>query len=113
MDQYWFSICFVNKKAFDLVDSNLLIYKLKLYGFSDTAISLISNYFLHRTQQVKLDKNHNGKLDKQDFKLLRMKKEGVLDSIKSGVKKVMDKVAPGDDNLLKNLEETQKYHFLI
>lgn len=34
--------------------------------------------------QVKLDKNHNGKLDKQDFKLLRMKKESVLDAIKSG-----------------------------
>ena len=27
--------------------------------------------------QVKLDKNHNGKLDSQDFKLLRMKKEEV------------------------------------
>jgi hypothetical protein len=55
--------------------------------------------------QVKLDKNHNGKLDAQDFKLLRMKKEGILDSIKSGAKKVMDKVAPGDDKLLKDLEK--------
>ena len=55
--------------------------------------------------QVKLDKNHNGKLDKHDFKLLRMKKEGVLDAIKSGAKKVMDKVAPGDDKLLKDLEK--------
>jgi hypothetical protein len=55
--------------------------------------------------QVKLDKNHNGKLDSQDFKLLRMKKEGVLDAIKSGAKKVMDKVAPGDDELLKSLEK--------
>jgi hypothetical protein len=55
--------------------------------------------------QVKLDKNHNGKLDSQDFKLLRMKKEGILDSIKSGAKKVMDKVAPGDDKLLKDLEK--------
>lgn len=27
--------------------------------------------------QHELDKNHNGKLDKQDFKLLRMKKEGL------------------------------------
>ena len=36
--------------------------------------------------QVKLDKNHNGKLDGQDFKLLRMKKEGVLDSIRSGTR---------------------------
>lgn len=55
--------------------------------------------------QVKLDKNHNGKLDAQDFKLLRMKKEGVLDTIKSGAKKIMDKVAPGDDELLKRLEK--------
>ena len=55
--------------------------------------------------QVKLDKNHNGKLDSHDFKLLRMKKEGVLDAIKSGAKKVMDKVAPGDDKLLKDLEK--------
>lgn len=54
--------------------------------------------------QVKLDKNHNGKLDGQDFKLLRMKKEGVLDSIRSGTRKVMNKVAPGDDKLLSNLE---------
>jgi hypothetical protein len=52
-----------------------------------------------------LDKNHNGKIDKQDFKLLRMKKEGVLDAIKSGAKKIMDKVAPDDDKLLSNLEK--------
>lgn len=55
--------------------------------------------------QVKLDKNHNGKLDSQDFKLLRMKKEGVLNAIRLGAKKVMDKVAPGDDKLLKDLEK--------
>jgi hypothetical protein len=55
--------------------------------------------------QVKLDKNHNGKLDGQDFKLLRMKKEGVLDSIRSGTRKVMNKVVPGDDKLLSDLEK--------
>jgi hypothetical protein len=55
--------------------------------------------------QHKLDKNRNGKLDSHDFKLLRMKKEGVLDTIKSGAKKILDKVAPGDDKLLKNLEK--------
>lgn len=38
--------------------------------------------------QVKLDKNHNGKLDAQDFKLLRMKKEEILNSMKPGAKKV-------------------------
>jgi len=55
--------------------------------------------------QHKLDKNRNGKLDSHDFKLLRMKKEGVLNAIKSGAKKVLDKVAPGDDKLLKDLEK--------
>jgi len=34
-----------------------------------------------------------------------MKKEGILDTIKSGAKKVLDKVAPGDDKLLKDLEK--------
>lgn len=53
--------------------------------------------------QVKLDKNHNGKIDGHDFKLLR--KEGIIDTIKAGAKKVMDKVAPGDDELLKRLEK--------
>jgi len=30
--------------------------------------------------QVKLDKNHNGKLDSQDFKMLRGEKKGVAES---------------------------------
>ena len=34
-----------------------------------------------------------------------MKKEGVLDSIRSGTRKVMNKVAPGDDKLLSDLEK--------
>lgn len=43
------------RKAFDLVDSNLLINKLKHYGFGENAIKLITNYFTDRTQCVKYD----------------------------------------------------------
>jgi hypothetical protein len=43
------------KKAFDTVDSRLLILKLKFYGFSDSAINLIRNYFENRKQLVKID----------------------------------------------------------
>jgi hypothetical protein len=43
------------RKAFDLVDSKILMLKLKKYGFDQQAIQLISNYFENRTQMVKLD----------------------------------------------------------
>ena len=42
------------KKAFDLVDSNLLIKKLFHYGFSNEALDLIKNYFYNRKQKVKI-----------------------------------------------------------
>jgi exonuclease III len=45
------------KKAFDMVDSKLLLHKLKFYGFSDDAINLIANYFTDRCQSVKF-KHH-------------------------------------------------------
>ena len=45
------------RKAFDLVDSKLLIFKMKKYGFNQQAIELINNYFNDRTQVVKYD-NH-------------------------------------------------------
>lgn len=45
------------RKAFDLVDSKLLIFKMKKYGFNQQAIELITNYFNDRTQVVKYD-NH-------------------------------------------------------
>ena len=41
------------RKAFDLVDSNILLRKLKWYGFDNDALCLISNYFTNRTQVVK------------------------------------------------------------
>ena len=44
------------KKAFDLVPSDLLLFKLKYYyGFDDLAIKLLKDYFTNRTQYVKID----------------------------------------------------------
>ena len=43
------------RKAFDLVDSELLLKKLQMYGFSLEAQLLIKNYFTSRMQQVKLN----------------------------------------------------------
>lgn len=43
------------KKAFDTVDSNLLLFKLKLYGFDEKSINLISDYFSDRKQYVKIN----------------------------------------------------------
>ena len=40
------------RKAFDLVDPKLLLFKLKLIGFKKNALDLIENYFDGRTQQV-------------------------------------------------------------
>ena len=45
------------KKAFDMVDSNLLIYKLLNYRFSNIAIKLIQSYFEDRYQCTKLGVN--------------------------------------------------------
>lgn len=39
-------------KAFDTVDHELLINKLKLYNFGDNSRSLISNYLRNRTNQI-------------------------------------------------------------
>jgi hypothetical protein len=40
------------RKAFDLVDSEILITKLKFYGFDDQSLFLILNYFSDRQQSV-------------------------------------------------------------
>jgi hypothetical protein len=55
--------------------------------------------------QDKIDKNHNGKIDAQDFKILRGKKkaneetveEGVGEKIKTGLKSFLNKVGGGSD----------------
>ena len=44
------------RKAFDLVDPNLLILKLFNYGLDNSALNLIRNYFDNRTQKVKINK---------------------------------------------------------
>ena len=43
------------KKAFDLVDHEILLYKLKLYHFDDQACALFSSYLQNRTQIVKAE----------------------------------------------------------
>ena len=42
------------RKAFDLVDTELLIRKLFHYGFNSNALELIKSYFTNRTQQIKI-----------------------------------------------------------
>ena len=54
------------KKAFDTVDSELLIRKLFHYGFDNQSLSLIRNYFYNRKQFVKMGNN------KSDFKKIKL-----------------------------------------
>ena len=44
------------RKAFDLVDTRKLLRKLFHYGFDNSALDLIANYFSDRFQSVKYDK---------------------------------------------------------
>jgi len=43
------------KKAFDLVDHEILLYKLKLYHFDDLSCALFSSYLQNRSQLVKAE----------------------------------------------------------
>ena len=47
-----FSIFMDLSKAFDLINHNTLVRKLRKYGFSDTAVKLCLNYLSHRQQFV-------------------------------------------------------------
>ena len=48
--------CFLDlSAAFDVVDHNLLLEKLKLYGFSGSTIEWMSSYLLNRSQAVYVD----------------------------------------------------------
>ena len=50
------------RKAFDLVDSRILLRKLVHYGFDNDSIEVITNYFNDRSQTVKIkNKNSNFK----------------------------------------------------
>ena len=44
------------RKAFDLVDSRMLLRKLFHYGFEKSALDLVVNYFKDRFQAVKFEK---------------------------------------------------------
>jgi hypothetical protein len=44
------------RKAFDLVDSKKLLRKLFHYGFYNSALDMIANYFTDRHQSVKYEK---------------------------------------------------------
>jgi hypothetical protein len=48
------------KKAFDLIDPELLFLKLVHYGFDNNSLYLIMNYFFERTMIVKIDKAFSG-----------------------------------------------------
>ena len=54
------------RKAFDYVHPNLLLLKLFHYGFDNSSINLIQNYFSNRLQQTKIDSTFS---DLQDIKL--------------------------------------------
>lgn len=43
------------RKAFDLVDHQILLHKLKLYHFSEKTINLFKSYLTNRKQLVKID----------------------------------------------------------
>ena len=51
------------RKAFDTIDSQILLIKLKKYGFSESALNLIKSYFDNRIQQVKIDENISDPLE--------------------------------------------------
>ena len=58
-------------------------------------------------KQKKLDKNHNGKLDGQDFKILRSQKnEGVMDTAKKVGGKLLNVMGHGsDEDMKKDLQK--------
>ena len=49
------------RKAFDTVDAELLLLKLFHYGFSNSALKLIENYFYDRHQITKLNSKYSNK----------------------------------------------------
>ncbi len=51
-----FHVLFIDfRKAFDLVDSKKLLRKLFHYGFDNSALDMIANYFTDRHQSVKYE----------------------------------------------------------
>jgi len=54
------------KKAFDLVDHEILLYKLKLYHVDDLACALFSSYLQNRTQIE--GRNHSFREHEHNFR---------------------------------------------
>ena len=50
-------------KAFDCLDHELLIAKLKVYGFSLTALKLVHNYLSNRKQRTKINSTNSSLLE--------------------------------------------------
>jgi hypothetical protein len=71
----------------------------KKFGLSDSLVGAVNEAL--KGKQVKLDKNHNGKLDAQDFKMLRKEdaKPDYLDFDKDGNKKESMKKAIKDKKM--------------
>ena len=50
-------------KAFDRLNHDILIYKLKVYGLSETALKLMQSYLTNRKQYVELNNTQSAKND--------------------------------------------------
>ena len=48
------------KKAFDLVDHNILLTKLKLYGIKNETLLWFKSYLSQRQQQVSINNTRSG-----------------------------------------------------
>ena len=51
------------RKAFDLVDHDLLLHKLRIYKFSETSLSWFKSYLDNRTQQVVINNSSSSSGD--------------------------------------------------
>ena len=50
-------------KAFDTLNHDILIYKLKAYGLSETALKVMQSYLTNRKQYVEIDNTQSTKND--------------------------------------------------
>ena len=61
-DKVYTGCIFVDySRAFETIDHNILISKLKLYGFDDISLNFFRNYITHRTQSTNVDGHVSGK----------------------------------------------------
>ena len=51
------------RKAFDLVDHEILLHKLKLYHFSAKSLAFFASYLSHKQQVVKIGNMQSTKLN--------------------------------------------------